>query len=56
VPLPALRRAWAQLGQPRDPDAGAADASTWLQAAAARFDPARIPRTDHRHTDCIDRA
>lgn len=56
APLPALRRAWAQLGQVGDPDATVADASAWLRAAATRFDPARIPRTDHRHTDGIDRA
>ncbi len=45
-PLPALRRAWVQLGQ--DPAIGArADAvDGWLQQAAAAFDPARLPPGD----------
>ena len=45
-PLPALRRAWVQLGQ--DPAIGArADAvDGWLQQAAAGFDPARLPPGD----------
>lgn len=45
-PLPALRRAWAQLGQ--DPAIGeeVADVAGWLQRAAAGFDPARLPPGD----------
>lgn len=42
-PLPALRRAWAALGQPADPLPAARSAAEWLEAACERFDPARIP-------------
>jgi glutamyl-Q tRNA(Asp) synthetase len=43
-PLPALRRAWSQLGQ--DPGAGANALSprAWLDAAVQAFEPERIPR------------
>jgi len=44
-PLPALRHAYAVLGQPlqRLPTSG--NVSAWLRAAVAHFDPAAIPRT-----------
>ncbi|GAB2514056.1 tRNA glutamyl-Q(34) synthetase GluQRS [Lysobacter humi (ex Lee et al. 2017)] len=44
APLPALHRAWAQLGQAAEPVAGAAGPGDWLARALAAFDPARIPR------------
>jgi glutamyl-Q tRNA(Asp) synthetase len=43
-PLPALRGAWAALGQPALPDASVRDPREWLELAAAAFDPSRIPR------------
>ena len=45
-PLPALRRAWAALGQSPFEDAGAQYASEWLERAVAVFDPSKIPATD----------
>ncbi|TBR12599.1 MAG: tRNA glutamyl-Q(34) synthetase GluQRS [Lysobacter sp.] len=41
-PLPALRRAWRQLGQPAL-DNDARSPARWLACAVATFDPARIP-------------
>ncbi len=46
APLPALRRAWAQLGQDPAIGAGIEDVTHWLQQAAAGFDPARLPPGD----------
>ena len=45
-PLPALRRAWAVLGQDARalPDAGGPERT--LDAAVATFDPGRIPRSE----------
>lgn len=43
-PLPALRAAWAALGQPADALAGAGSAAALLEAARRAFDPTRIPR------------
>ena len=43
-PLPALRMAWAALGQDAGALAGIADRDALLAAAAGGFDPARIPR------------
>ena len=43
-PLPALRAAWAVLGQDPSVLAGIADRDALLTAAVAAFDPARIPR------------
>ena len=43
-PLPALRRAWAALGQDPRALAGAGDVAALLDAARAGFDPRRIPR------------
>jgi len=45
-PLPALRRAWAQLGQAPSIGAEGDDVGGWLQQAAAGFDPARLPPGD----------
>ena len=45
-PLPALRRAWAQLGQDPAIGAGADEVGGWLQQAADGFDPARLPPGD----------
>lgn len=42
-PMPALRRAWRQLGQHGDPAPDAAAPAEWLGAAIARFDPVRLP-------------
>jgi glutamyl-Q tRNA(Asp) synthetase len=42
-PLPALRFAWAALGQPAAPLRGCASVDALLEAARAAFDPARIP-------------
>lgn len=47
-PLPALRRAWRQLGQVSFATADTCDAADWLQQAAARFEPARLPPVDIR--------
>jgi glutamyl-Q tRNA(Asp) synthetase len=44
TPLPALRAALAFLGQPAD---GGVALEPLLEAAIARFDPARIPRAAH---------
>lgn len=43
TPLPALRAAWAALGQPAAALAGADSAATLLATALRAFDPARIP-------------
>ena len=43
-PLPALRAAWAVLGQDASALGGFADRDALLAAAVAAFDPARIPR------------
>jgi len=43
-PLPALRAAWLALGQPAAAWPGTAPLARRLAAAAAAFDPARIPR------------
>ena len=43
-PLPALRAAWAVLGQDARVLEGFADRDALLAAAVAAFDPARIPR------------
>ncbi len=43
-PLPALRAAWAALGQAPAAVAGAGAVDAWLRAAVAAFEPARIPR------------
>jgi glutamyl-Q tRNA(Asp) synthetase len=43
-PLPALRRAWAALGQAGDPAPAARTPAAWLGGACERMDPARIPR------------
>ena len=43
-PLPALRAAWAVLGQEASALDGIAGRDALLAAAAAAFDPARIPR------------
>ncbi|MCS4280881.1 tRNA glutamyl-Q(34) synthetase GluQRS [Stenotrophomonas rhizophila] len=45
-PLPALRRAWAQLGQEPLIGAEGDDVGGWLQQAATSFDPARLPPGD----------
>ncbi|TWI11901.1 tRNA glutamyl-Q(34) synthetase GluQRS [Aerolutibacter ruishenii] len=42
-PLPALRGAWAALGQPPHALSAAADVPTMLAAARTHFDPRRIP-------------
>jgi glutamyl-Q tRNA(Asp) synthetase len=42
-PLPALRAAWSELGQPADAVAAACDVASLLAAARAAFDPRRIP-------------
>lgn len=44
APLPALRAAWAALGQPSAALAGACSVDALLAAARQAFDPARIPR------------
>ncbi len=51
-PLPALRQAWAQLGQDPQVIAAATDVPATLAAAQAGFDPARLPRTDLRLPAC----
>ena len=43
-PAPALRAAWALLGQPAGALTGIDDRDALLAAAARAFDPARIPR------------
>jgi glutamyl-Q tRNA(Asp) synthetase len=43
-PLPALRAAWAALGQPGNALAGIANRDALLAAAVREFDAARIPR------------
>ncbi|TZF91104.1 tRNA glutamyl-Q(34) synthetase GluQRS [Cognatilysobacter lacus] len=45
-PLPALRRAWAALGQPTLGDVGGETPQEWLERAVSAFDPARIPGPD----------
>lgn len=55
-PLPALRRAWFQLGQPCDPAPDTRDPHAWLQAAVDAFDPGRIGAGKVRHTAAADRA
>jgi glutamyl-Q tRNA(Asp) synthetase len=47
-PLPALQRAWAQLGQDPSHLAGCASVAQLLEAAVAGFDPARLPPGDIR--------
>lgn len=47
-PRPALDRAWAALGQAALQHFDADEVATWLDRAAAAFDPAKIPRTDTR--------
>ena len=42
-PLPALRAAWAGLGQPARALAGAGSVAALLEAGRRAFDPARIP-------------
>ena len=42
-PLPALRDAWAALGQAAVHDTPAGNVEDWLDRARAAFDPARIP-------------
>lgn len=49
-PLPALRRAWLQLGQAVDPAPDARTPARWLGAAVEAFEPARIPTGEIRHT------
>ena len=44
-PLPALRTAWSELGQPADALATSHDLPGLLAAAQAAFDPHRIPAT-----------
>jgi glutamyl-Q tRNA(Asp) synthetase len=44
APLPALRAAWAALGQPAAAVAGAGSVDGVLAAAVRSFEPARIPR------------
>ena len=44
-PLPALRAAWLALGQPLQAWPASGTLQQRLQAAAAAFEPARIPRT-----------
>jgi glutamyl-Q tRNA(Asp) synthetase len=55
-PLPALRRAWSQLGQRMDPAPRARSLTEWLGAAIAAFDPTHIPAGEIRHTPAADRA
>ncbi|HEU4992066.1 MAG TPA: tRNA glutamyl-Q(34) synthetase GluQRS [Luteimonas sp.] len=43
-PLPALRAAWAALGQPPAAVAGAGSVDAWLRSARSAFAPAAIPR------------
>ena len=45
-PLPALRRAWAALGQSPLDELGVQYAGEWLKRAVAAFDPSKIPATD----------
>ena len=45
-PLPALRRAWAALGQSPLDELGVQYAGEWLERAVAAFDPSKIPATD----------
>jgi glutamyl-Q tRNA(Asp) synthetase len=47
-PLPALQRAWAQLGQDPAPLASCRSVAQLLEAAVAGFDPARLPPGDIR--------
>ena len=42
-PLPALRFAWAALGQPAAPLVGCGRVDAFLDAARASFDPTLIP-------------
>ena len=42
-PLPALRAAWAALGQPPAAVAGAGTVEAWLRGATTAFEPSRIP-------------
>ena len=55
-PLPALRRAWGQLGQRDEPRARATDPREWLDAAVQAFQPGLVPRGEVRHTDGTGRA
>jgi glutamyl-Q tRNA(Asp) synthetase len=41
-PLPALRHAWAALGQPALADDDVREPAAWLERAVACFDPARV--------------
>jgi glutamyl-Q tRNA(Asp) synthetase len=43
-PLPALRAAWAALGQSPAAVTGAGSVDAWLRAARTAFEPAAIPR------------
>ncbi|MEG2803199.1 tRNA glutamyl-Q(34) synthetase GluQRS [Stenotrophomonas sp.] len=45
-PLPALRQAWADLGQDRACLLGATGPAALLARARAHFDPSRLPRQD----------
>ena len=45
-PLPALRRAWAALGQSPLDEPGVQYAGEWLERAVAAFDPSKIPAID----------
>lgn len=45
-PLPALRQAWAALGQPPDALRHCTGVADLLEHARAAFDPARLPRHD----------
>lgn len=55
-PLPALRRAWHQLGQAVEPAPQARTPREWLDAAIAAFEPGAIPATDAAHTIPATRA
>ena len=59
-PLPALRAAWAALGQAPAAVAGAGSVEAWLRAARAAFNAAMIPpgpiATATHNTDAINRA
>lgn len=48
-PLPALRRAWAQLGQDPAPLRGAGAVDALLRCAHSHFDRARLPARLHFH-------
>ncbi|HZX81363.1 MAG TPA: tRNA glutamyl-Q(34) synthetase GluQRS [Lysobacter sp.] len=45
-PLPALRRAWAALGQAPIDDGAPRHPAEWLERAVVAFDPTRIPSAD----------